>query len=177
MSLHTAGTNGDDILFGQDIFLPRHTDITGGHDRIDGKGGNDFLSGGLSRDNLTGGLGNDTLVSGAGDDFLTGDKQYNLPRTGHDKHPLPTGKDIFIFSAGDGHDLITDFHIGEDKLVFGVPEANLIFTVTFQHPDHWGMSHLGIKHNNNIPFTIITNGDDTVTLVGITVHSLADLNG
>lgn len=62
----------------------------GGNDYIDSLGGKDFLVGGAGNDTLKGGRGKDTLVGGKGDDKLFGG----------------TGADTFIFSPGDGHDVI-----------------------------------------------------------------------
>ena len=47
-------------------------------------------------DTLIGGAGNDTLTGGAGNDTLTGG----------------LGDDVFIYNAGDGDDVITDFNLG-----------------------------------------------------------------
>jgi serralysin len=58
-----------------------------------GNGGNDTLLGGAGNDILNGRAGNDVLTGGAGDDTMTGG----------------TETDIFKFSTGFGHDIITDF--------------------------------------------------------------------
>ena len=54
-------------------------------------GGDDVLSGGAGDDLLDGGPGNDTLSGG-------------------------TGADVFSFMQAGGHDVVTDFHAGEDKI-------------------------------------------------------------
>ncbi|CAO3435296.1 calcium-binding protein [Azospirillum doebereinerae] len=53
----------------------------------------DTLIGGAGNDNLEGGFDNDTLSGGLGDDLLTGGE----------------GAYLFVFAAGDGQDIITDF--------------------------------------------------------------------
>jgi Ca2+-binding RTX toxin-like protein len=60
-------------------------------DKLWGKGGNDKLLGQGGDDKLDGGKGNDTLTGG-------------------------TGKDTFVFSKGDGKDVITDFNVKQDIL-------------------------------------------------------------
>ena len=61
------------------------------HDVLDGKAGNDVLRGNA---------GDDTLNGGAGDDTLTGS----------------TGNDVFIYTSGEGDDVITDYTSGTDTL-------------------------------------------------------------
>ena len=64
--------------------------------------GDDTLSGRAGADDLQGGGGNDTLVGGIGSDMLAGG----------------SGADSFVFSEGDGADVITDFDIVDDTLLF-----------------------------------------------------------
>ncbi|MEB3339597.1 MAG: hypothetical protein VKJ25_02245, partial [Okeania sp.] len=72
-------------------------------DVLNGKGGNDKLFGNNGNDILTGGNGNDKLNGGEGEDILTGGN----------------GKDSFIFDDFNKTetDEITDFILGEDKLI------------------------------------------------------------
>jgi Ca2+-binding RTX toxin-like protein len=61
---------------------------------------------------LVGSILNDTLVGGSGDDVITGN-------AGDDILPGGAGADKFVFNAQTGgNDTITDFHVGEDSLVF-----------------------------------------------------------
>ncbi|RJE82650.1 M10 family metallopeptidase C-terminal domain-containing protein [Paracoccus onubensis] len=76
------GGAGNDHLFGD----------TGG-DRLFGDSGNDAIFGGDGNDQLFGGAGADTLTGGGGRDTFTGGG----------------GADMFLFSTGDGHDVIRDF--------------------------------------------------------------------
>ncbi|MBZ6078258.1 calcium-binding protein [Microvirga puerhi] len=72
--------------------------------------GSNFLFGGDGNDRLTviggtgnvldGGNGNDTLVGSSGDDLFTGGR----------------GSDTFVFGPSTGHDIITDFEHGKDKV-------------------------------------------------------------
>ena len=83
------GWAGDDRLVGKF-----------GNDLLIGDVGNDDLQGRVGADSLTGGGGNDTLAGGGGDDVLTGG----------------SGGDTFIFAKGGGHDVITDFADGLDRI-------------------------------------------------------------
>lgn len=71
-----------------------------GADLVDGREGDDWLYGGAENDTLIGGQGNDLLNGGIGDDNLMGG----------------ANSDSFVFDAGWGSDIVTDFAIGEDIL-------------------------------------------------------------
>ncbi|MFO1322068.1 MAG: calcium-binding protein [Burkholderiales bacterium] len=75
-----TGTHGDDNLAGY-----------GGDDDLRGLAGDDILHGYGGNDRLAGGFGADTLVGGAGDDVIDGGG----------------GGDTYVFSLGDGHDVVT----------------------------------------------------------------------
>lgn len=93
------GGSGADLLYGG-----------GGNDALGGEGGADQLFGNSGNDILRGGAYRDTLVGGTGNDTLVGD----------------SGPDVFVFSAGDGRDVIRDFDIGTDRLAFdGLKERDL----------------------------------------------------
>ena len=67
-----------------------------------GAGDDNFVGLGLSRDKVSGGSGNDILIAGKGADTLAGG----------------SGEDIFVFATGDGDDRISDFTIGDDRIIF-----------------------------------------------------------
>lgn len=102
------GGAGNDILKGGD---DKDTlDGGSGVDKIYGNSGNDSLSGGKGNDSLWGGSGSDTLTGGTGNDSLWGN----------------SGADTFIYSAGDGHDVIFGF---ENKDTLSLD--NLDFTTVY----------------------------------------------
>ena len=63
---------------------------------VDGGGGNDTITGSRFADVLRGGAGNDRITGGRGGDLLTGGSGY----------------DSFVFAAGFGRDVVTDFSAG-----------------------------------------------------------------
>ncbi len=73
--------------------------IVGGtkNDTLYGGKGNDSISGGKGADKLYGDAGNDTLYGGAGNDSLWGG----------------AGNDTFIYTRGDGNDVISGFESGD----------------------------------------------------------------
>ncbi len=87
--VNIIGSPGQDTLTGTDSF-----------DLISGEGGSDKLFGFAGNDTLIGNKGGDILSGGSGNDVLTGD----------------SGADIFVLSAGNGADLITDFERGPNSI-------------------------------------------------------------
>ncbi len=92
------GRGANDTIYGYD----GHDALYGGRGRdiLEGGDGHDRLVGGTGKDELDGGLGDDVLYGGAGKDTLTGG----------------AGDDTFVYNSGDGHDRITDFGDGEDRI-------------------------------------------------------------
>lgn len=100
------GGAGDDTLSGGS-----------GDDTLNGGAGDDVLNGGSGDDRLNGGAGDDILRGGSGDDILNGGAGDDILSGG-------SGNDIFVFG---GHDQITDFRVGADKVDLsglGVTAAN-----------------------------------------------------
>ncbi|MGQ0685617.1 calcium-binding protein [Bradyrhizobium sp.] len=97
------GGKGNDILFGDDgndiIDGEGDDDTLYGGDGMDlmyggGGAGTDYLSGGAGKDYMSASEGNDTFVGGTGDDVIISNDAGR------------TGSDTFIYSRGDGNDLI-----------------------------------------------------------------------
>lgn len=91
---------GDDIIWGGD-----DNDIIYAFD------GNDILYGNTGHDTLWGGDGEDTLQGGTGADILHGGAQNDTLSGGW-------GGDSFIFAAGFGNDIITDFQIENSDVLW-----------------------------------------------------------
>ena len=173
-----VGTGDDNLLQG-----------TSGADVIMGAAGNDLLFGLAGDDRLVGGVGDDQLDGGRGADMLSG---------GH-------GADLFVFSVGDvlvslpgegetealvrfnlGHDVITDFQLGEDHLqVFAgsdpvvVSIAQLLETLELTTADVDGDGTLDTVINvdyigaeNGVHYTDPTT---SITLLGVSGASIEQL--
>lgn len=120
-----VGNGGDDKLNGQagkDTILggAGSDELTGGADRdkLLGDEGADTLNGGSGADRLLGGSGRDVLAGGNGRDRLLGGDGNDRLEGGHggDRLTGGDGNDVFVFSARDGRNKITDFGTGRDKL-------------------------------------------------------------
>ena len=103
-------------------------------------------NGALGNDDLDGGNGKDTVNGGAGDDNLTGGN----------------GPDLFVFNAGFGDDVITDFsnndRIQFDDELFATPQDVLDAS-----------EQVGGD-------TVITLEDNTITMVGVTNLQAGDIS-
>ncbi|MEM7059096.1 MAG: calcium-binding protein [Pseudomonadota bacterium] len=88
-----------------------HLDGGDGDDALTGMLGGDVMYGGAGDDQLAGNNGNDDLFGGDGDDTLEGGRMRDTLTGGE-------GADNFVFSAGAGKDVITDFEDGVDAISF-----------------------------------------------------------
>ncbi|WP_460063393.1 retention module-containing protein [Pseudomonas sp. S2_H08] len=106
----TAGVTVNLGLLGAQNTLGAGTDTLTGIENLVGSNFNDTLTGDNNNNVINGGLGNDILNGGGGDDLLIGGMGNNTLTGG-------AGADTFQWLKGNsGHDLITDFTPGTDKL-------------------------------------------------------------
>ncbi|VVN41609.1 hypothetical protein PS662_05501 [Pseudomonas fluorescens] len=106
----TAGVKVDLSLLGGQNTQGAGTDTLTAIENLVGSDFNDNLTGDNNSNIITGGLGNDVLNGGGGDDFLIGGLGNNTLSGG-------AGADTFQWLKGNsGHDVVTDFTPGTDKL-------------------------------------------------------------
>lgn len=124
-----SGTGGEDSLSGGN-----------GGDTLNGLGGHDVLLGGNGADVLDGGDGNDLLAGGNGNDTMTGG----------------AGADSFRFGRGGGSDVVTDYEVGTDQLLF--EDGIGIASATTRDVNNDGVLDTRI---------VFTNGGGSVDLLGV----------
>ncbi|PNB38990.1 S-layer family protein, partial [Pseudomonas sp. FW305-131] len=106
----TAGVTVGLSLPGGQNTLGAGIDTLTGIENLIGSNFNDTLTGDNTNNMINGGLGNDILSGGGGDDLLIGGLGNNTLTGG-------AGSDTFQwFKGNSGHDVITDFTPGTDKL-------------------------------------------------------------
>lgn len=168
------GTSGSDRINGfkgNDTF-----DGLSGEDLLRGGTGNDNLLGGMDRDRLFGGDGMDTLLGhqgsdllagGSGNDLLNGGTGNDILRgePGRDTLNGSSGGDLFVLSAGQGVDTITDFKIDQKD------QIGLAGGLTF------GQLAINQGSGSNANDTVISVlGQDLAILTGIQARSLDSSN-
>ncbi|VVO68444.1 retention module-containing protein [Pseudomonas fluorescens] len=106
----TAGVTVNLGLTGGQNTLGAGTDTLTGIEKLTGSNFNDTLTGDNNSNVIDGGLGSDILNGGGGDDFMIGGLGNNTLTGG-------AGADTFQWLKGNsGHDVVTDFTPGTDKL-------------------------------------------------------------
>ncbi|WP_414470843.1 calcium-binding protein [Microvirga sp. M2] len=138
---------GDGTVWTYAQLFDMATAATSGNDLFYGDERANSLSGGAGNDTLSGGSGNDTLVGGAGNDSLTGG----------------LNSDTFVFAAGFGVDVITDFKAG----------ANTEDVIEFSTAVFSGYAAVLAASTQSGSNVMITAGaGNTITLKNVTLSSL-----
>jgi VCBS repeat-containing protein len=141
---HTGGAGTDTLVNIQNLIGSNYDD------HLTGDQGNNVLNGGLGNDVLNGGAGDDILIGGPGNNTLTGGP----------------GHDTFQWQAGNtGHDTITDFNFGLDKL-------DLSQLLQGEHADanslenflHFSVSGNGASLVSTIDVSSVAGGATTQTI-------------
>ena len=118
----------------------------GGSNTLNGQAGADILLGGAGTDTLTGGADNDILVGGAGNDTMNGND----------------GNDAFVFATGFGADRINGFDANP------LDGQDLLDISAYGFQGLAGNVTVAASGSN----TLITIGQDTITLVNVAASSI-----
>lgn len=151
------GHSGKDIALGGG-----GTDTLNGHSGIDtlkGQGGDDVVLGGNGNDTLLGNNGNDLLWGEDGKDKLNGGNHDDVLFGGahNDRLIGGNGRDVFLFTEGDGSDEILDFALAEDLLRF----------------DGFAADPASIAFAGDATRTLVTFGDVEILLQGVDLADAA----
>jgi Ca2+-binding RTX toxin-like protein len=134
------GTATGDASVGTDNFT--------GVSRVRGSDFNDFLFGNNGNNFIEGQSGSDRIEGRGGNDTLTGDAAG-----------APPGNDVFVFNAGFGVDVITDFTAGSDKIEFD----DAIFA-------NFGAVQAAMTQVGSD--VLITSGSNSITIKSVAMGSL-----
>ncbi|NVK42691.1 MAG: calcium-binding protein [Oceanospirillaceae bacterium] len=148
------GSRASDHLIGDD-----------GNNKFVGYGGWDTLEGGAGDDRLEGWRGKDVLDGGDGDDYLFGgaDEDTLTGGAGNDTLVGGTEGDLFIFEAGSGEDVITDFEADLDRLDLSATATDFTDLASLQ----------AATSEVDGGILIDLGGGDTLLLQGLTLSDLA----
>lgn len=128
--------------------------------------GDDVINGGAGDDTIMGNGGDDTLTGGADDDVLTGGD----------------GDDTFIYNAGDGDDVITDFNAGNSGSIDDDDQANNDFLNLNAFYTNLQELRADLADNGVLDQSVGDYSDNTsmaggsITLTGITASDLTEDN-
>ncbi|WP_322614400.1 retention module-containing protein [Pseudomonas sp. BIC9C] len=152
----TAGVTVNLSLLAAQNTLGAGTDTLMGIENLVGSNFNDTLTGDNNNNVINGGLGNDILNGGGGDDLLIGGLGNNTLTGG-------AGADMLQWLKGNsGHDVITDFTPGTDKLDL----SQLL----------QGENGTTASLDDYLHFTVTGSGPSTVTSIGVSAMAGATPN-
>ncbi|MNX89335.1 Bifunctional hemolysin/adenylate cyclase precursor [compost metagenome] len=152
----TAGVTVDLSLLAAQNTLGAGTDTLMAIENLTGSNFNDTLTGNNNNNVINGGLGNDILSGGGGDDLLIGGLGNNTLSGG-------AGADTFQWlKDNSGHDVITDFTPGTDKLDL----SQLL----------QGESGTTASLDDYLHFTVTGSGPSTVTSIDVSAMAGAAPN-
>ena len=112
-------------------------------DFVNARCGNDVIDGGAGNDDLEGRGGNDTLIGGAGNDTLDGG----------------AGNDVFVFTNGNGDDVIVDFS--------GSGSSGDVINLAATDLGNFNDVLANMVDSGNDVIISYNGGNDSVTLIGV----------
>jgi Ca2+-binding RTX toxin-like protein len=159
------GSGGADTLLGQ----AGHDKLVGGsgNDSLVGGGGNDTLIGGAGRDTLVGGDGNDNIQGGAGNDIINAGAGNDTVIGGKGNDDITvgpligTGKDVFVWSDGDGSDTVRKLGAGDQLNFQGADGGDAGGDVTVLFAQVGGDVHVTMEDGSVIVLKNVNVGDIT----------------
>jgi len=185
VSLATGAAHGGDAE-GDTLISIENLTGSAFNDTLEGDSGNNVLNGGAGIDTVsyehaaagvtvnltlitaqnTIGAGTDSLAGienltgSAYDDVLTGNSSANVLAggTGNDRLTGGSGDDVFVFQAGFGHDVVTDFSVGDTTHHDTLDLRGLGFTSTTDVLNHTDLGASAVIHA----------GSADITLTGVT---------
>ncbi|MBN6773387.1 retention module-containing protein [Pseudomonas granadensis] len=164
----TAGVTVNLGLLGAQNTLGAGSDTLTGIENLLGSNFNDSLTGDNNSNVINGGLGNDTLNGGGGDDLLIGGLGNNTLTGG-------AGADTFQWLKGNsGHDLITDFTPGTDKLDLSqLLQGENASTASLDDYLHFTVSGSGASVMTSIDVSAMAGAtpNQTIDLAGVNLAS------
>jgi len=164
----TAGVSVNLGLLGAQNTLGAGSDTLTGIENLLGSNFNDSLTGDNNSNVINGGLGNDTLNGGGGDDLLIGGLGNNTLTGG-------AGADTFQWLKGNsGHDLITDFTPGTDKLDLSqLLQGENASTASLDDYLHFTVSGSGASVMTSIDVSAMAGAtpNQTIDLAGVNLAS------
>ena len=137
LTLRAQGSISDEGTFSNSLATMGYQVVSGGEgdDTISGSEGDDLLYGGAGNDSITGGYGDDVIYGGMGNDTLRGG----------------AGNDTFVFSKGDGQDVIVadDNASDGDTIVLGEGITLENLRLSFVYNSQVGGSDLILHTDDN----------------------------
>ena len=129
-------------------FEETHSFFVRNFENVIGGQSDDILIGDDGTNVIAGDNGADYIEGGRGNDVLTGNRDTNGVWGDGDR-------DEYVFSLGDGHDVITHFEDGVDKIVFLRSEVGSLDDIEFVGPGFLGSSSTFITYGG---------GDDLIEI-------------
>ncbi|MFW9080969.1 retention module-containing protein [Pseudomonas sp. P2757] len=164
----TAGVTVNLGTLGAQNTLGAGTDTLTGIENLVGSNFNDSLTGDNNSNVINGGLGNDTLNGGGGDDWLIGGLGNNTLTGG-------AGADTFQWLKGNsGHDVVTDFTPGTDKLDLSqLLQGENATTASLDDYLHFTVSGSGASVMTSIDVSAMAGAtpNQTIDLAGVNLAS------
>lgn len=184
------GGTGDDVIIVEGGAAVSEVFGGAGNDDITGGFTRDVIDAGTGSDEVLGGRGDDLVLGGAGADDLNGQDDNDVLIGGGGRDTLTGGRDddTFVFSGGDGRDVITDFGLGDDVPFEGNPDGPRFFnpnpvpelgldTIVIDRDGFDSFDDLdGRISESGGDLVIRLGGGDRITISGRDDLEIADLN-